>query len=346
MLKKQIGYSKLEFLNLLNVFAILLVVLGHVTHPYSGSWAFNSSRGSTMFKLICGYIYTFHMPLFVAISGYLFYISNEVKNKYTNIKILIIEKYKRLILPMLSVGLLYMIPIKILVGYYDCEFTLKNILVTFKGDYGHLWFLLMLFNTMIIFYIAKFIHINELINKYIIILFLVVANLFGYCYRFNFVELTEVAMYLIYFCMGYELCKHQILHKIKIEKLIMLLFINIFFIGLEYLIREIKIENINEIIKAFCKLVNGSLGVLIYFKVATIIQNKIENLCNNKIIQFLRKDSMGIYLFHEPIIFAIYSINGVLEVNPLILVVVTYIITMALSISITAIVRNILRVKF
>ena len=45
--------------DLLKVFAILLIVVGHVTNHYEVHWA----------KLITFAIYIFHMPLFIAVSG-------------------------------------------------------------------------------------------------------------------------------------------------------------------------------------------------------------------------------------------------------------------------------------
>ena len=67
-----------EFIDILKGYAIILVVLGHSLQYGCGLLPNNQFFSNNIFKII----YTFHMPLFVLISGYLFYFS-EKKKRFT-----------------------------------------------------------------------------------------------------------------------------------------------------------------------------------------------------------------------------------------------------------------------
>ncbi|EYE87686.1 hypothetical protein Q428_12045 [Fervidicella metallireducens AeB] len=58
---------------ILNSIAIILVILGHSGCIYAGKWDYKVFYNSSIIiKFITDYIYSFHMPLFVFISGYLY----------------------------------------------------------------------------------------------------------------------------------------------------------------------------------------------------------------------------------------------------------------------------------
>ncbi|MBO5721458.1 MAG: acyltransferase family protein, partial [Bacteroidales bacterium] len=73
-------------INILKGIAIILVVFGHIELLY----AFNA------YGFIRNFIYTFHMPLFMSISGYLYAKHHNTSNNYLSF---IKGKAKRLLLP-------------------------------------------------------------------------------------------------------------------------------------------------------------------------------------------------------------------------------------------------------
>ena len=105
-------------ITLLRTIAILLVVIGHITFVFTGSWVFKMPENPSIVIILCKLIYTFHMPVFISISGYLFYYTIIEKNSNILLKEYIIKKLKRLIIPFCTVLILWVIPIKILAGYY------------------------------------------------------------------------------------------------------------------------------------------------------------------------------------------------------------------------------------
>ena len=57
-----------ESLNTIKVYTILLVVLGHALRMYTPDGAF-PNQGTWLTDKLCSIIYSFHMPLFILLSG-------------------------------------------------------------------------------------------------------------------------------------------------------------------------------------------------------------------------------------------------------------------------------------
>jgi len=93
-------------ITLLRTIAILLVVIGHITFVFTGSWVFKMPENPSIVIILCKLIYTFHMPVFISISGYLFYYTIIEKNSNILLKEYIIKKLKRLIIPFCTVLIL------------------------------------------------------------------------------------------------------------------------------------------------------------------------------------------------------------------------------------------------
>lgn len=122
--------SKL-FINILRGFAIFLMFWGHCIQ-YCSQDSFNFFNNA-VFKVI----YSFHMPLFMIISGYLFYYSFSKRN----LKELIIHRSKPLLWTIIACGAFNYIITTGVIGIY------KNRTIShfFNGSliagYGSLWFL-------------------------------------------------------------------------------------------------------------------------------------------------------------------------------------------------------------
>lgn len=94
----------LKDLDYLKVIGILLVVIGHCTSIYTGGWVYKSSVNAHIYGLIASYVYTFHVPMLVFVSGSIYYYCRKNKEKYKSLKRLVSNKFKRLIVPFLTVG--------------------------------------------------------------------------------------------------------------------------------------------------------------------------------------------------------------------------------------------------
>lgn len=76
----------------------------------------NGVDTSLFYKLanaLTGFIYSFHMPVFIALSGCLFAL------KRYDLRSLVSKKFKRLLIPFFVVWLAWNLPIKYFTGYYN-----------------------------------------------------------------------------------------------------------------------------------------------------------------------------------------------------------------------------------
>ena len=67
--------SRIDWIDALKGFAILTVVIGHCVTDSLASHTFQEY--SNLLRLLYDAIYSFHMPLFFAISGYVFYLTKS-----------------------------------------------------------------------------------------------------------------------------------------------------------------------------------------------------------------------------------------------------------------------------
>ena len=65
--------KKVEQYELIKVIATILVVLAHITRMYTGEGVVNPLNESLILNYLTKFIYSFHMPLFVAVSGAIYY---------------------------------------------------------------------------------------------------------------------------------------------------------------------------------------------------------------------------------------------------------------------------------
>lgn len=101
-------------LNLIRTLAIVLVMLGHSIIIYEPSWTIiNTDIEAPYFVLLKQVINLVQMPLFFALSGYLFFYTLQKKGSLME---LMRNKTSRLLLPFIMVGVFFMIPIKTLLA--------------------------------------------------------------------------------------------------------------------------------------------------------------------------------------------------------------------------------------
>ena len=185
-------------LDLAKGFLIILVVLGHsIQYSFGSEWLTSTQFFDDItFKTI----YSFHMPLFMLISGFLFYNSNK-----KDFKTLIFSKLKVIGIPMLSFILLCNSL------YYLSMVIHGNILGIFTHYFktiffgGTMWFLLSLLLNMIVVAI-----LTRLFKKksslYLGIFFLFVASLF---IPDSFILNVHKFMFP-FFCIGYLLRQNEV----------------------------------------------------------------------------------------------------------------------------------------
>lgn len=270
-------------ITLLRVFAILLVLLGHSMASVAGHWkAYPVIIQSEFFNKLYQIIYKFHMPLFIAISGYLFYLYLPQKDFQ---KGWYIKKIRRLLLPFIIILSMYYIPIRFCTGYYK-ESIVQSFIVTIKkNDVGYLWFLETLFILYSLFALTK-----SLWHKQIIKTALICFVLYLLWFYYKEYDLFQLGKYAIFFFSGILLCKYtNIIRKYR-------LYIVIGFAIIMGIFTLFRSYYSNTFIYATYLWVLPELIIISLYCVTTWI----EGLYKYSIIKFLDNNTMVFYLFHEP----------------------------------------------
>lgn len=278
-------------LDKLKVAATLLVVLGHVTRMYSGVGVIEMPKDE-MLTWVTTFIYSFHMPLFVFISGAIYYICKRGKNKYKHESAFISKKIQRLLIPYMFFALFYVFPTMILLGKADQPIPLYIIRsYLLSTDAKHLWFLLMLFNVFVIFnHFEFFIWKN---TKTAIVLF-------GFLYALSYItpsyfQIASTLHYVIYFYIGYL---YQKLHiKTSHEQKYRMIFI---ITHLSLVIISNTLLTNYSFLHPLASLTTSLLGIGATIVIIQLFQFK------GFIFQTILRDSYGIYLYHPMIIYLLF----------------------------------------
>lgn len=160
--------NEMIWLSVLQGFAIFLVVLGHVIHGNAiFEWQNSLNR----------IIYSFHMPLFMCISGYLFHKTQIQKNKpFTS---MLKNKAIRLLIPYF-VLIFFCLVLKVIFAEYmrrKSEFSINQLLDAFvwfsNNPLSEMWFINALFGLMLLYPVYFFFNKNKWFTFLLFICFLI-----------------------------------------------------------------------------------------------------------------------------------------------------------------------------
>ena len=312
------------YLDIVKAILIILVIIGHSIQYGSGT---NYIVKQTFFdNYIFKLIYSFHMPLFIMISGYLSYNS---LNK-TNLKETIISKFKTLIIPLL---LWSIIPFIIYLDYINIKESIKLFLGVFSTNLWFLWSLFYInilvkiinkyFKDNILIYILTFLITFILPNTLVIKYFNIQFSLYSYLY--------------FYFLLGYFYKKYNLDNKLKkfINNKTLIINTIIFFLLLISFSKEdyiylSGINIINNYKQLFIDLYRYIIGLIGSIEILLVI-NKLLPKFNNKLkdkLIYLGKNTLGVYIISsliQPFVLPIIT-KWVSNINYLLTIVETTIV--------------------
>lgn len=309
--------------------AIVLVVLGHSIILYSAGWdLYETTRQAPFLAWLKKMIDIPQMPLFFSLSGYLFFFTHRKKQ---GISQLAKKKLLRLIVPYFGIGLLYLLPIRLLVGYPGykgssiADFALKFLTA---NDVGHLWFLPAMF---LVFLLSEIIlsaaeHIPVLKKAQGIVLLMAggVLYLEGYRVGFGYGPLLSAFNYLMWFALGYCLNVYQEyvrkLYRIRIVKWGLLL-VNLLLLAYSLSVSSVRV------------LISIGLRALFIINAYGAMPEKTFPL-----VQQIDRNSYGIYLFHSPLIYITFA--SIPNAHPTIMVFINFVIFGAVAFGLTELVRK------
>lgn len=206
--------QRIEWIDTAKMLTMFLVIIGHCNYytiatPYGGIYyteKINSEELSFAYrflKYLVAFIYTFHMPLFMALSGMLFSLSMKRGISFSK---LVRDKAMRLLIPFMAVSLFLSIPIKFAIGYWEGSDDLFKDIVCgqflLMGN-SHLWFVVALFWIFIVyFFIEKLCHKKDVLFWMVILL----LSWIGWYIepKNNFLGLPAAMKYTFFFAVGFN----------------------------------------------------------------------------------------------------------------------------------------------
>ncbi len=321
--------EKVEQYEIIKIITTILVVFGHVTRMYTPDGIVHPLNKSIVLDYITSFIYSFHMPLFVAVSGSIYYFVKMRLNKYSNNSQFIINKAQRLLIPYVVFGILYVAPIMILCNFTESSYLnyiIEGIILSLNPR--HLWYIFMLFNVFMAFQF-----LNKYITKYpkLFMFIFILFNIASYKLPVYF-QLNTTFRYLIYFYIGYLFEKNKNDFKLNPKKITITSFL--FLLVANYLL---KVSN-GVIPYIILNMICAFLGIIFMYTSVQLLN--IKFIMNLKLYKIIKENSFGIYLFHPMIIYVLFYWLGDKDINPFLLSFIIFVITMIISDSFTRIIRR------
>ena len=303
--------------DLLRVIATILVVIGHCTYfkistRYGGcdySYLFiNKSYSFKILNKLTEFIYIFHMPLFIALSGALFEKSLS-KGNYSLFIRLLKKKSENLLIPFGVVTVFYAVPIKFISGYFNqSKRIVRDILVgqiLIQGN-TYLWYLLTLYA---IFIIAYFIERTIKIKQTILLLFLIILSIVSG--KIDIKLVSYICQFGLWFYVGMLFEEYRIFFEKKFVSNKKMLFRADIILLIIYTIFSYNLISFPaKVVFSILKIILAGLLCLTTYMIAYFASESW--IMELKIFNIFRRDSFGIYLYSDPLNYTILMIGATL----------------------------------
>lgn len=307
-------------LDIIKVVGILLVVFAHVTRMYTPQALIPNEVQSYFLQELTHVIYTFHMPLFVFVSGLTFGIAVLRDHRYQDFKGFVWNKFKRLMIPYFVFAFCWVMPFMLLYGFKTNlkNFIINDILLSY--DCRHLWYVWMLFNVFILFYILKKLFSKLHLPVYSLLFVSIILYIFQKVINisiFNCFQINSMLIYQLYFVIGYMVSYYR-----NMFIRYMLIFLCAGFLLADYL-------------GPWKAPLLALSGILFFYLIAPLG----KCLVNSKCFKLIAKNVFGIYLFHPIIIYILFYYFSHCFINSFVFVFISFLVSLILSCVLVELVR-------
>ena len=280
---------------------MLLVVLCHSAAFYGGNWfrVCTVSEVNEVLAILSSWLGTFHVEGFTLISGYIYYYIKYEKGGYQDFRKYVRNKSKRLLVPYITISLLWVIPIGVFFYSYSLVEVIKDYVL--GESPSQLWFLLMLFNVFVIYdCILTRISVGKIVLVFILFVGGVVLG--NVCP--NIFQILTSMKYLLFFYIGCIIRKRY--PDMQSDKMlifgIMFLLVNLVFFAILNL--EIFVDGIiGKVMALLSRNLCEISGAIMAFLLLSFLASKLR--WDNKLFTNLTIVSFPIYLFHQQFIYVL-----------------------------------------
>lgn len=311
--------SRLIWVDSLKGILILLVVLGHCIATNIGN---DSANKDYLWCLI----YSFHMPAFIAVSGYLSYRKEAVPNK--NLSTVFMRRFMQLMVPFFAwSAIFYLVSENSLNSYYHC-------ILAPNETY---WFLWALFFIVVLFSLANFVSSKILWLKgreeiLLCLICLICAGTLVALSDIRILGIQYILYYFIFYTLGYFINKFNIVASNK--WVIIMLGIVWFVLGSYWRPHELppflyQYFGNSSAIRYVYKFVVALVAVVFIFSAAPALLNR-HNALNNTLCA-IGAISLGIYAFHMIILNSLVKSVASLIDDPKLITICSFVILSIVS---------------
>lgn len=299
----------LDEVSLIRPILIVLLVLYHAFAPWCGAWeSFEGFEDNQIYWWIGQFAYSFMLPAFCFVSGYVWSFQRESLEKKEDIKKLIVNKFKRLYIPCFLFSILYLLVVGEISGINRVNI-INSLLGCFNGQ-GHLWFLPMLFWCFIFSWLLLN-YMKSVKHSMIIVFFL---SYLGFV-KLPF-QMGIALYYLLYFFLGYQFWINKSKITTKVNHIgvswIWILFVTVFIIAMLALNKYIYpiYENANTYLKILLLCLTTSIRILYSIVgIFAIYISAVRFTSKHELpywVYTIGSCCMGIYIFQQFILKILY----------------------------------------
>jgi hypothetical protein len=319
-------------ISMMKMMALVCVIFAHAMmffierNPFIMLYASEKSVFAIWLMRIIAY---FIIPVFMFSSGFL--LAKSCENAKNITTYLLTKRLKRLLIPYLLTGILWLVPLYTL---FDIVAYNRPAGTSLSGGYlvfslglftDHLWFLLALF-WVSVFCILLSPLLKRSVVAGIIISLAAALVIQEFLQAVQYYKLNQTALPLISACLG------MIIYRVhtQIEQLLPSKQLLITGALLIFVITLMCFDKGNVY---FGWLISITGCILIYFFSTLFIKTKIAaTICYSKLYEWLERHSMKYYLFHMPFpyLFFMWFYSG-WEISPIIFILLNFIFTVAVT---------------
>lgn len=253
------------------------------------------------------FIYTFHMPLFFFLSGFLF-----SPAKYRRFSSFFISKCKSLVIPYFSFSIIvyswFLVRYKM--GDVDYDHSLfKPLIGTIIGirnsdwtvHLGALWFLTCLFITELLFYFLK----TRLKTNFFVGIALILTSFLGYLYSIFLgeplpwnIDAAFIAVLFYGFGHVYKENTQKLSHFFNRKSLLICCFLNIVTGYLNFLLSGERVDMYEGLYGNYALFIISAFSGIIAFLIA------VQKMRSNAVLEYIGRNSLIYLALHQSIVFS------------------------------------------
>lgn len=268
--------EKIKCIDYIKAFACLLVVIGHLLQSFQKS---NIDPYTDITSFIIWFIYLFHMPLFMCMSGYLYLKNTEIKD-FKDYKRFIFKKSINLLTPYLVFYFLYLAINYFFAASVNSPKGINELKGMINNPMSPYWFLYALLSIFLFIPILE----KKINSKKILFSLLVILKFISFGFRTNIYILDAFMKNAVYFYFAIFLNENNTLNYYK-KILLIVMYVNctIFF----YILKE----EFNDVLNSLIVFLFAIGGIYIIYHIFEKIKKSI-------ILDSFIRYTFQIYLMH------------------------------------------------